>query len=196
MGIRVGFRVYLVYARFMKSGPQTRQRRILRHPYGYLNVAMDGMGCLDNIQHPSPTDFSTYKYQNFCSACPTAPAPAGPSKATIDRRARSVVHGDRGARCAARHHAHVRVPDQNAPRGLGVRRRHHAHRPGNGRHTAVACVQSRAQAPLSSARAAATAAHSTATGRPGRPAASSSRPSTLVGSGERKESSLRPLEKA
>ena len=38
---------------------------------------MDGMGCPDNIQHPKPTDYSTYKYQNFGSARPTAPAPAG-----------------------------------------------------------------------------------------------------------------------
>ena len=56
MGKRDGFRVY---ARFMMRHENLGRglgRDIQRHPYGYLNVTMDGMGCLDNIQHPKPTD--------------------------------------------------------------------------------------------------------------------------------------------
>ena len=112
-----------------------------------------------------------------------------------DLRARTVVHGDRSARRAARHHARLRTHDQKAPRGVSVRRRHRAHRSRNDCHATAARAKSRAQAPHRPACAAATAARSTATGRLRRPAASSSRPSTLVGSGERKESSLRPLER-
>ena len=88
-----------------------------------------------------------------------------------------------------------RTHDQNAPRGVSVRRRHRAHQSRNDCHATAARAKSHAQAPHRPACAAATAARSTATGRLGRPAASSSRPSTLVGSGERKESSLRPLER-
>ena len=149
-------------------------------------------------QHTTPQTHSTRYLQvtQLRTARPMAVAPGGKRDDDRDLRARTVVHGDRSARRAARHHARLRTHDQNAPRGVSVRRRHRAHRSRNDCHATAARAKSHAQAPHRPACAAATAARSTATGRLGRPAASSSRPSTLVGSGERKESSLRLLEKA
>ena len=159
-----------------------------RHP-------RDSMGCIDNIYRPQTHSIRYLQVTQLRTARPMAVAPGGKRDDDRDLRARTVVHGDRSARRAARHHARLRTHDQNAPRGVSVRRRHRAHRSRNDCHATAERAKSRVQAPHRPACAAATAARSTATGRLGRPAASSSRPSTLVGSGERKESSLRPLER-